>query len=134
MLAVYSGKTDTAAGRLWDCRRVMGRLTPFTGVEQGLPAAGLRSVSLQVVPNPFHSAAFVSLNLTSGGPAPNFRVFDAQGRLVRVLPVSGRGRGRVSVVWDGADARGLPVPAGLYFVTVVKGGLRLSRAVTLVRD
>jgi hypothetical protein len=44
-------------------------------------------------------------------------VFDQSGRLVRSLAVSSRAAAASSLVWDGCDNAGRPVPAGVYFVT-----------------
>lgn len=97
------------------CRIHLGMLglvvvTP-SGVEEGQTAApGARP--LAVTPNPFRA-------VTTIGPAVQGRVVvrDVSGRAVRVLePV------RSAVAWDGTDAGGRPVPAGVYVASVESAG------------
>lgn len=64
---------------------------------------------------PSLGAGPVSIRLTSPlGPDGSVEVFDATGRSVTSLDH----RGRSEVVWDGADASGSRVPAGIYLFRV----------------
>jgi outer membrane protein assembly factor BamB len=85
--------------------------------------------SVEVGPNPFSNRAEIRLD----APA-------SRGARVRILDVTGRqvvertlARGAAGFDWDGADVSGMPVPAGVYFVTVdgpgrVPGGRKIVRA------
>jgi len=48
-------------------------------------------------------------------------VFDAAGRLVRVLENGERPAGDYSVVWDGRDSWGSRVDAGVYYCRLTAG-------------
>ncbi len=61
------------------------------------------------------------------------RVLDAQGRLVRTLADGARGAGAHALAWDGRDASGRPVAAGLYFADLRAGGERATRRIAIVR-
>lgn len=67
----------------------------------------------RVAPNPTAGAAAFHLPFAAAG----LELFDAQGRLVRVLrggrPAAGE-RGAATLLWDGRDAAGRSVPSGIY--------------------
>ena len=60
-------------------------------------------------------------------------VFDASGRLVRRLSEGFHRGGPASVVWDGRESRGDPVPSGVYFVRLASESGTEVRKVTIVR-
>jgi hypothetical protein len=59
-------------------------------------------------------------------------VHDLRGALVRVLLSGQRPAGTHRTNWDGRDQRGVPVPSGLYFVTLVTPGASEARPVLLI--
>ncbi len=62
--------------------------------------------------------------------SPTFEIFDSAGRRVRRLStVVGRG----GVEWDGADATGRPVAAGVYHVQAVVDGAVVTTRLVLLR-
>ena len=55
-------------------------------------------------------------------------IFDASGRLVRTLADGAREAGSHSIEWDGRDADGARVPAGVYYVrAAAEGGAASAR-------
>jgi hypothetical protein len=87
--------------------RIIGRPLPGLGVPPSTPRGGLL---LRIAPNPARGAAAATW---SGGVGPvRLEVFDARGRRV------GRGEGGAAGAWhwSGLDAKGAPLPAGVYFV------------------
>ncbi len=102
-------------------------------IEQGVvsvPAAdgaGARGVTLLAgVPNPFSSATRLSFVLPRPGPV-DLRVFGVDGREVRTLVHDVRAAGLHSSIWDGRDARGARVPAGVYFLRLEASGSSHAR-------
>ena len=99
--------------------RVIDRLLS-AGVEER--AEGRRvedEVGLKASPNPFRGSVCISLDhsLDRSLSYSSVRVFDAQGRLVRSLPVpSSLVPGPMSVFWDGADDAGRRLSSGVYYV------------------
>lgn len=94
--------------------------TPLGVSEPGPWAA----TALHAAPNPFTAAVRFELPATISR-AGVVRVFDVHGRVVRTLAFA---RGERAVTWDGADDRGRPAGAGLYWA-VAPG----ARAVRLAR-
>jgi hypothetical protein len=79
----------------------------------GDPAAS--AFMLRVGPNPFHGTAEILFALPKDG-AVELRVHDLAGREVRTLAAARFNAGPHAIAWDGRDAHGARVPAGIYFV------------------
>jgi hypothetical protein len=97
------------------------------GVQQG---AAPGSLQLSAGPNPFAASAGIHLAL-SANAAVSVQVLDPSGRLVRELLHGELPAGGHDLTWDGREAHGMKVPAGMYFVRVVAG--TESRCVRLLR-
>lgn len=78
-------------------------------------------------PNPFRLASRFQLRLPEAQEA-NVRLYDAQGRLVRVLLEGTQPAGSREVVVNGGD-----LPAGTYFYRLQAGSLTESRKLTIQR-
>jgi hypothetical protein len=99
---------------------------------RGGGAAPAQALLLGSRPNPATRATRIAFLLPEGGAAgASLRVLDAAGRLVRVFE-RGFSPGLNEVLWDGADLRGRPVPAGVYFYRLEVGGQSFTRRLTLV--
>lgn len=66
-------------------------------------------------PNPFQGSANFAYTLPRAGRL-RIAVFNSAGRQVAVLEDREQAAGPHSVTWNGRDAEGIPVPAGVYFV------------------
>jgi flagellar basal-body rod modification protein FlgD len=60
-------------------------------------------------------------------------VYDVAGRLVRTLRAGPAPAGDDSVLWNGTNAAGQEVAAGVYFVRARMGAARLERKVVMLR-
>ncbi len=83
-------------------------------------------------PNPFNP----STNIRFGLPATSevtLQVFDIRGRLVRTLVSQSLAAGYHTVQWNGTDAQGQPMPAGVYLVRLKASGSDQSLKVLLVK-
>ncbi len=65
-------------------------------------------------PNPFRDATVLRYHLGVEGPV-RLRITDASGRIMRTLGRRLQPAGAGSLAWDGRDAQGRAVPAGVYF-------------------
>jgi len=91
-----------------------------TEIEQGLlaaPSPDTGPLALRAFPNPFAGASRFSFTLPREGPV-SVKVFGVDGRETVTLADGPRAAGIHTIAWDGRDAHGARVPAGVYFVRV----------------
>ncbi len=69
-------------------------------------------------PNPFRTS--VQIRVPERALAVTVRIFTADGRLVRALPVAATGP--APILWDGRDARGHELAAGVYWAELSRSG------------
>jgi hypothetical protein len=130
--------TDRSEGRLAD-----GGLpwvffaTPTPGATNGAtsvadPPGGWAFRLGAIRPNPFALRTTVGFSVPDRGAA-TLTVYDVMGRRVRVLHRGIVPAGRHDVSWDGTDARGRRVGAGVYFVRLEAKAGRAVERVVLVR-
>ena len=66
-------------------------------------------------PNPAGGAVRIRY-YTPRTASSELQIFDASGRLVHALPGARWAEGWQEIAWDGTDAEGTRVPAGVYWV------------------
>jgi subtilisin family serine protease len=117
-----------------DNRRGYGRIqvldainASFVGIDPA-PAPGI-GARLEVRPNPFAPPAAIEIDVPTAGPLA-LAVYGADGRLVRALRQGPAAAGIVRLDFDGRDARGRALPAGVYFLRAE--GLAWSRVTKVV--
>jgi hypothetical protein len=99
----------------------------------GGPPAGPGADALRGVwPNPVHGACAIEVALARAGPAA-LALYDATGRLVRLLHDGPTGAGARAWTWDGLDAHGNPVANGLYFVRLRTADAAWVRRLVVLR-
>jgi flagellar hook assembly protein FlgD len=85
-------------------------------------------------PAPSPGAAPFLLSYRLDAPATvRLAVYDLAGRCVRVLVHAVEARGDHSCIWDGRDAQGRRVAAGVYWLRLEAGDRHASQPVTLHR-
>jgi hypothetical protein len=82
-------------------------------------------------PNPMSRGGKLSYRLATAGRV-RLALHDVSGRVIRVLDDGERGAGDHRVSWDGRDADGRPVTAGVYFARLSAGGAWDARRVALL--
>jgi aminopeptidase N len=83
-------------------------------------------------PNPFNPTTRVAFTLAAAGPV-RLEVFDAAGRRLRVLADGPRPAGPQSLAFDGLDARGEPLPSGVYLLRLSAGDRAYSQRAVLLK-
>jgi FlgD Ig-like domain len=85
------------------------------------------------VPNPFNPLTTISFVLDHQS-SPHLAIFDVSGRLVRNLLVGETHEaGRYDLQWNGKNAQGQTVAAGVYFYHLKVDGFQQTRRMTLIK-
>ncbi len=94
----------------------------IVSVESGSQGVGaeprIRRIQLLPGPSPFTDAATIRLALPRAVDA-SLRVMGVDGRVVTTLAEGRLAGGLHRIVWDGRDAAGQPVPAGIYLLRLI---------------
>ena len=98
------------------------------GVDDAVHALPL----LWAEPNPFSGGMQVRLDLSLSGEV-NLRALDMNGRQVAVVHRGFMAAGRHWIRWDGRDARGRPLPAGIYWLSVWANKAGEPRKIVCIR-
>ncbi|MFZ1948401.1 MAG: FlgD immunoglobulin-like domain containing protein [bacterium] len=107
----------------WECR---------AGVDpRGREASGAPLVSSNA-PNPFGSTTEIRYSVGAACEV-GLEVFDVQGKIVRTLTAGAVPAGSHTIVWDGKDQAGRPVPSGVYYVRTARPSVSAGRSVLLLR-
>jgi len=86
----------------------------------------------QNYPNPFNPTTRIAFGLEKRGSV-DIRIFDARGRLVRILVATTLEPGKYEVQWDGRDRTGKFVGSGVYFIRMNTGSFVRTRKAVLLR-
>jgi hypothetical protein len=89
-------------------------------------------LALSLAPNPVQGRATVHLNLPAGG-FTRLDVYDAAGRMVRLLLSAESASGSSIVAWDGFLDDGRRAPPGVYFMRLRSGGLEAIERFQVIR-
>ncbi|HZM15727.1 MAG TPA: Ig-like domain-containing protein [Candidatus Krumholzibacteria bacterium] len=86
----------------------------------------------RVMPNPTRQGVWVDYGLAQSERA-EIILYNARGQRVRTLASERQSAGRKLLFWDGTDARGARVPAGIYFLRSILGPRTETRKVVVAR-
>jgi len=121
--------TNTIVGRTTS-------LSPFVIGAGSVTAVGdtPRGFALhQNIPNPFNPLTTINYEVAAGGADVAIAVYDAAGRLVRMLVDEHQPAGPHDVVWDGRNNAGTTVSSGVYFYRMTSGAFSESRRMVLLK-
>ena len=103
-----------------------------TGLE-GAPEMPEALDLLQNFPNPFYTSTVIPFSVSNARAPVSLRIFDLQGRLVRVLLNGTKSNGRYYEIWDGKDDGGQSVGSGLYVCRLTVGEVSQTKTLVHVR-
>ncbi len=83
-------------------------------------------------PNPFSASTEIAYSIPSAARL-EVGVYDVNGRKLATLAEGTASAGRHAVRWDGRDAAGRQLPAGVYFVRLDLAGHQEARKIVLAR-
>ena len=84
-------------------------------------------------PNPFRGRTEIRLKLEDEGANLELAVYAVDGRRLRSLHSGAAPGGELALTWDGRDAGGRRLPAGVYLLQASNGGASSVRRLTLLR-
>jgi len=93
----------------------------------------------QNLPNPFRGATEIRFEVPERAPSiggaarVELKVYNVLGRLVRTLVDAELQPGAYTANWNGRDARGRSVAAGIYFYNLNANGIRLTKKMALLQ-
>lgn len=104
-----------------------------TGCTTDSPAfPGADALRLHNVPNPFNPATTIHFELPAAGPV-ELRVFDVQGRTVRVLLDRALAAGPHTVEWNGRDDTGRVRASGAYYYRLSTPAAAATRRMLMLK-
>jgi flagellar hook assembly protein FlgD len=86
----------------------------------------------QNYPNPFNNNTQIRYQIPEIGHV-TLKVFNTLGQEVRTLVDMDQKAGHYAVSWDGRDAKGIEVSAGIYFCTLKAGEFSRTRKMVLLK-
>jgi hypothetical protein len=86
-------------------------------------------------PNPFNPETLIPYSVPMGSASVHVRlgVYDASGRLVRLLVDENQSGGSRTVLWRGDDTAGRSVASGVYFCVLQAGNERRTQKLVLLK-
>lgn len=116
---------------LYGCPAI-GVYTCDAGTDIKVPNQQLRDkiISGQNYPNPFASQTNIRYKLLKGCYVTMI-INNCNGKTIRTLVNAKQASGTYKVAWDGCDAKGEKVPAGVYFYRLTSGGHVTSKRMIL---
>lgn len=102
-----------------------------TAVENSISAVPEEYGLAQNYPNPFNPATIINFNVPLAGDV-DLKIYNQQGRQIRILVDRHYEPGENSVTWDGRDEAGRVVPSGIYFYRLQVGDFSQVRKMTLL--
>jgi hypothetical protein len=111
--------------------RILAGMNPATATVDAAAAPAALTLE-QNQPNPFSPETSIRFALPQRSEV-KLAVYDVQGRTVRQLAAGPRNAGRYDVTWNGRDAQGRRVAAGIYFYRLTAGEETLTRKMTVLQ-
>jgi hypothetical protein len=130
----YHAALTWPAGNRYHLDEIRGCVDSLVSTTTGVddrPSTG--ALALSAAPNPVREATRLSFTLPAAVAHAELGVYDVRGRRVATLWNGPAMAGRHAVTWRTDDARGEPLPPGVYAVVADIGDRRVSTRVAVVR-
>jgi hypothetical protein len=108
------------------------RTIATTGADEFVSAPASAALIADPTPNPFTSHTEIAYVLPHAGHL-ELGIYDVTGRLVAPLSGGLQPAGRHVRRWDGRDALGAELPAGVYFAYLKAAGQRAAKKIVIIR-
>jgi len=104
----------------------------FTVTQTGIGLEPSSRLALCASPNPFHSVASISFELSEPGWT-SVTVYDLSGRIVTTLTDTELVEGQHTILWNGIGNNGQAVSAGIYICRIQSAGISETTGLCLLR-
>ncbi len=104
----------------------------LSGISNDSPPTLPKILSISAFPNPFNPSCTIHFTMPGDGEV-SLDIFDTQGRRIRTLLQASALAGRHTVHWNGHDAAGQAVAAGVYLAQVKVGQHKSCIKLTLAK-
>jgi hypothetical protein len=106
--------------------------TAKVAVDSRKSEAAPESFLMSNYPNPFSITTTLEISLPTARPVV-VRIFNLLGQEIRSFTLTPVAPGRLSILWDGRDAHGIPAPNGVYFARLESRGVSVWRKLYRLR-
>jgi len=131
------GRIDVAVGA--SASPAHGRVFIYTGIDLATdvqpnpPAADAATQMFLGLPRETPTGVQIDYAIDRSIRDARLEVFNIMGRRLRVLWSGAREPGRYALTWDRHDAKGIPIPRGVYLVRMQAGSFQAARKVVVLR-
>jgi N-acetylneuraminic acid mutarotase len=107
--------------------------------EEGFLGIGVKDQQTQAIsnfvisPNPFRTETRIAFGVGRGATDIEIKIYNIAGVLVKCFPPITHDALRSTLIWDGTDDHGTPLPSGTYLVVVETDDIRSTKKVILLR-
>jgi flagellar hook assembly protein FlgD len=106
---------------------ILGR----TGIREVTPTHST-GIGLWASPNPFKGSLVIHYQPLAQAQTA-VQIYDASGRLIKILTPGPQKSGLNSTTWDGRDELGIRVPPGVYFIRLITGEYSATKKLIRLR-
>ena len=122
LMAPYIGDGSPVEQVMWidNMTVATSRVTTYGIDDPFIPNSNAKSVLSQNYPNPFSQSTVIGYQLQVSDNVV-LEIYNLSGKGIRTLVNNNQSDGEHSVIWDGTNDSGKPVPAGVYFYKMKYG-------------
>lgn len=133
IFTVYSGYIDQINNKPVNTMRIWGYLYSLIGIEEDRTVPTGR-LFLQSMPNPFRNTTEICYQINVQTADAQITIYDASGRLIKILEKGNKDKGIYKTKWDGTDENGNCVPDGIYFCKLKTGSYSETKKIVRLKE
>jgi hypothetical protein len=138
LLVVYCGFVDYINTHAANTLRIWGKFFPIPGIEENISMPNIRTL-LKIYPNPFNQMTEIRCQITDDrlsmtNSRAQIKIYNVSGQVIKSFNLTPDVLPFTSVIsWDGTNAKGQKVPAGVYFCSLETDGFTTNQKIIKTR-
>jgi hypothetical protein len=118
--------------------RIWGKFFPIPGIEENISMPNIRTL-LKIYPNPFNQMTEIRCQITDDrlsmtNSRAQIKIYNVSGQVIKSFNLTPDVLPFTSVIsWDGTNAKGQKVPAGVYFCSLETDGFTTNQKIIKTR-